>query len=249
MGAGEARGHTLTSEWGEYRIGRAGRRSVWYYAIKRFVDAVGGLILLLITAPLFLIVAIVVSLDSRGPVLYRQTRIGSYPIDRDNWGIRPFTFLKFRTMQWQSDEGIHRSYISAYITGDDDGVSASDDMRTEGSYKLGRDSRITRSGQLLRALSLDELPQLWNVVRGDMSLVGPRPPIDYEVPLYEERHLQRFATPQGLTGWWQVRGRATTAFEEMIDLDIEYISRQSLAFDVKILLLTLPAVVAGEGAG
>lgn len=122
-------------------------------------------------------------------------------------------------------------------------------MTVEGSYKLVKDPRITRVGRVIRSLSIDELPQLWNILRGDMSLVGPRPPIDYEVELYEDRHLQRFATPQGLTGWWQVRGRATTGFEQMVDIDLDYIERQGVGLDFWILALTVPAVLFGRGAG
>ncbi len=228
-----------------------GDRSSGYYLAKRGFDIGVGSILLVLALPVLAVVALLIRLDSPGPVFFRQTRIGSRPLTRraDAWGVRPFTLYKFRTMRWQADQSVHREYIAAYIQGDDVTVSAAESMRTEGSYKLGRDSRITRVGRFLRAFSLDELPQLWNVVRGDMSLVGPRPPIDYEVPLYGERHMRRFATPQGLTGWWQIRGRATTPFEEMIDLDLEYIARQSLVFDLRIVFLTLPAVFAGEGAG
>lgn len=238
-------------DWQDVRVARMSERSSGYYVGKRWFDLVVGSILLIVALPVVAAVALLIRLDSPGPVFFRQTRIGSRPLTRraDTWGVRPFTLYKFRTMRWQADESVHREYIAAYIQGDHVTVSAAEPMRTEGSYKLGRDTRITRVGRFLRALSLDELPQLWNVVRGDMSLVGPRPPIDYEVPLYGERHLRRFATPQGLTGWWQIRGRATTAFEEMIDLDLEYIARQSLLFDLRILFLTLPAVLAGEGAG
>lgn len=242
---------TISHDWAEIRIPRIGDRARGYYLAKRSLDLAFGVILLLLALPVLGAIAALIRLDSPGPVLFRQTRIGSRPLTMraDAWEIRPFTLYKFRTMRWQADESVHREYIAAYIQGDDETVSAAESMRSEGSYKLGRDSRITRVGRLLREFSLDELPQLWNVVRGDISLVGPRPPIDYEVPLYGERHMRRFATPQGLTGWWQVRGRATTPFEEMIDLDLEYIARQSLVFDLRIVFLTLPAVLAGEGAG
>jgi lipopolysaccharide/colanic/teichoic acid biosynthesis glycosyltransferase len=140
--------------------------------------------------------------------------------------------------------------MAAYITGDEERMALlQGDGSEPGSYKLTCDPRVTRLGALLRRFSLDELPQLWDIIKGDMTLVGPRPPLPYEVELYDDRHLRRMAGTPGLTGWWQVRGRCETDFEEMVDLDLEYVDRQSIWFDLKVLALTLPAVISRRGAG
>jgi lipopolysaccharide/colanic/teichoic acid biosynthesis glycosyltransferase len=143
---------------------------------------------------------------------------------------------------------IHQEYMTAYIRGDTEQISTINGS-ANGSYKLSNDRRITRVGRILRRLSIDELPQLWNVLVGDMSLVGPRPPLPYELEIYESHHLARMATPSGLTGWWQVNGRCETQFEEMVDLDLDYIRHRSLWLDIKILARTMPAVLTGRGAG
>jgi lipopolysaccharide/colanic/teichoic acid biosynthesis glycosyltransferase len=143
---------------------------------------------------------------------------------------------------------IHQEYMTAYIRGDTEQISTINGS-ANGSYKLSNDRRITRVGRILRRLSIDELPQLWNVLVGDMSLVGPRPPLPYELEIYESHHLARMATPSGLTGWWQVNGRCETQFEEMVDLDLDYIRQRSLWLDIKILARTMPAVLTGRGAG
>lgn len=221
-----------------------------YYIVKRAVDVVVGSLLAIVSLPLMAVIVALICLESPGSPLFRQTRMGSRRVRVPGgfeWQLHPFTLLKFRTMHVAADPSLHREYIRSYIRGDAAGDGA--DLRGDGTYKLVKDPRITRIGRVLRALSLDELPQLWNVVRGDMSLVGPRPPIDYEVEMYESRHLLRFTTPPGLTGWWQVRGRATTGFEEMVEIDLDYITHQGLLFDLRILALTLPAVLLRKGAG
>ncbi len=234
-------------------IAAPGSKVLDYDAVKRMIDVVGAVTLLLLLSPLLVAVALVVRLDSPGPVIFRQQRVGSRRVrtaDGYRWEIRAFDFYKFRTMTSGADQSLHRRYISAYIAGDDGALAeAAEGARGEGTYKLTRDPRVTQSGRILRKYSLDELPQLWNVVKGDMSLVGPRPPIVYEVEMYEDRHLHRFGTPVGLTGLWQVKGRADVGFEEMVELDLEYIDGRSLLMDLRILVLTIPAVLSRKGAG
>ncbi len=148
------------------------------------------------------------------------------------------------------EPNLHVEYMSAYIAGDVERMEALQEANGDGgTYKLTGDPRITRVGRLLRKMSLDELPQLWNVLRGDMSLVGPRPPLTYEVEKYRHADFRRFAAPSGITGWWQVNGRCETSFEEMIALDLEYLRRRSVVTDLRILVKTIPAVLNGRGAG
>jgi lipopolysaccharide/colanic/teichoic acid biosynthesis glycosyltransferase len=200
-----------------------------------------------------LIIALLIRLDSPGPAIFKQERVGAKRQLKDGrtvWAIRTFSFYKFRTMRTDADANLHQQYMAAYISGDETKMSRlQPDAKTADSYKLNGDPRITRMGKLLRRLSLDELPQLWNIIKGDMSLVGPRPPISYEVERYERRHLRRLAALPGLTGLWQVSGRCETTFEEMVQLDLEYIEKQSIWLDLKILLLTMPAVITAKGAG
>lgn len=225
----------------------------FYYRTKRVVDFIGAGLILLLLSPVLLFLAILVKLDTPGPVIYRQRRIGSRRIDLDShidWELTEFDFLKFRTMSCDGDTSLHQRYIAAYINGDGDSMEqTAAGQKTDRSYKLVGDPRITRSGRVMRKFSLDELPQLWNVIRGDMSLVGPRPPLVYEVEMYRPSHFRRFASPMGITGAWQVSGRAAIGFEEMIELDVRYIEKRSLMEDLKILALTVPAVLSGEGAG
>ncbi len=166
------------------------------------------------------------------------------------WEETPFTIYKFRTMRVDAKSTIHRQFIEAYIAGDDKRMVElqSAQKEEESKYKLVQDPRVTRIGSFLRKTSLDELPQLWNVLMGDMSLVGPRPPIPYEVELYLYHHHDRLRTVPGLTGWWQVKGRSATSFEEMVRMDVDYIRHQSVSLDIKIIIMTLTAVVNGKGA-
>jgi lipopolysaccharide/colanic/teichoic acid biosynthesis glycosyltransferase len=207
-----------------------------YASVKRALDITGSLILLVALSPLLVLIAAAVKLTSPGPVLFRQVRVGRM--------VKPFTMLKFRTMSAAADHAIHREYVTQFIQGGDARQQAA-----AGVFKITNDPRITSIGRLLRKTSLDELPQLWNVLRGDMSLVGPRPPIPYEVEHYQSWHCRRVLDAKpGITGLWQVTGRSRTTFDEMVRLDIRYARTCSLSTDLKILLATPAAVVAGKGA-
>ena len=211
------------------------RRSTWLQSAgKRMIDVSGSVAALLLLSPLLLVIAVLVKLSSKGPVLFRQIRIGQFG--------RSFTFLKFRSMQVSNDATIHQEYVKKLIAGGK-GVGQN------GVYKIQNDPRITRIGQFLRKTSLDELPQFWNVLKGDMSLVGPRPPLPYEADAYDIWHRRRLlhAKP-GITGLWQVTGRSRTTFDEMVRLDLRYIESSSLWLDIKILLNTPAVVMAGSGA-
>lgn len=199
----------------------------------RLLDLLCTAVALILLAPLLLIVALVIKLDSAGPVIYRQPRVGR--------GLKAFSVAKFRTMHVGASAAAHRSHVEQMIVNDGRGVRP--------MKKLEEDIRVTRVGSFLRRSSIDELPQLWNVLRGEMSLVGPRPPIEYEVEQYPPEAFRRFAVRPGITGLWQVRGRSLLTFGQMIELDAEYVERRSLLLNLKILLLTLPTVIHGKGAG
>jgi len=206
-------------------------------AIKRAVDVVGSLSLLAVLAPLFLVIAALVKFRSRGPVFFKQTRIG--------YMNEPFTMLKFRTMCVNADHKLHQDFVSSFITAN----GGAHERPTNGFFKLTNDPRVTPIGGILRRTSLDELPQLWNVLRGDMSLVGPRPPIPYELAQYKGWHRRRILEARpGITGLWQVTGRSRTTFDEMVRLDLQYARTRSLWTDIKILLATPRAVLSGKGA-
>ncbi|HEY5332469.1 MAG TPA: sugar transferase [Solirubrobacterales bacterium] len=196
---------------------------------------VSGLLLLLLS-PLLLVVAVLVKFDSRGPAIFRQARVGRK--------MKPFQVAKFRTMRNGVAADPHRDYVEQLIREDDDARG----KPPRPMMKLKQDPRITKIGGFLRRTSIDELPQLWNVLRGEMSLVGPRPPIQYEVDAYPARALRRFAVRPGLTGLWQVSGRSLVTFSEMVELDNEYVERRSLLLNLKILVFTVPTVIHGKGA-
>jgi exopolysaccharide biosynthesis polyprenyl glycosylphosphotransferase len=207
-----------------------------YDRVKRLLDIVGSLTLLLILAPVCVLIAALVKLKSPGPVLFGQVRIGRR--------LRPFTMLKFRTMHVNADPSLHFQFVSQFIHSGGDVPSGAN-----GVFKIVNDPRVTRIGRVLRRTSLDELPQLLNVLRGDMSLVGPRPPLPYEVDQYKPWHTRRVIDVKpGLTGLWQVGGRSRTSFDDMVRLDLQYAKRCSLWTDIKILLATPRAVVSGKGA-
>jgi exopolysaccharide biosynthesis polyprenyl glycosylphosphotransferase len=193
---------------------------------KRALDLAGATLGLVIAAPLMLLAAIAIKVESRGPVFYRSTRVGR--------GGRPFTFFKLRSMVNGADR--HRHHLS-HLNECDGPV-----------FKISRDPRVTAVGRFLRTTSLDELPQLWNVLRGDMSLVGPRPPLPEEVSHYQPWQMRRLDVRPGLTCLWQISGRSRIGFEEWMRLDLEYIHRRSLRLDLQILLRTIPAVLSREGA-
>ena len=209
------------------------RRSRTSYNIaKRSLDLVISLIALIAFAPVMIVIAIAIKSTSKGPVLFRQERIGA--------GGKSFTFVKFRTMKHKADDSIHKQYVQQLIHGT---ASSQSDNPDKPMFKLRDDPRITRIGHFLRKTSLDEIPQLFNVIQGSMSLVGPRPPISYEVNAYKSWHMKRLSVKPGITGLWQVSGRSTTTFDEMVHLDIEYIDNRSVSLDMKILFQTIPAAL------
>jgi len=211
------------------------RSSSWLQSTsKRTIDILGSSLALLLLSPVFLAIAALVKLTSKGPALFRQTRIGQEG--------EQFTFLKFRSMYVSNNADIHQQYVQNLIAGKA-GVA------NNGIYKIQKDPRVTPIGSFLRKTSLDELPQFWNVLKGDMSLVGPRPPVPYEVDVYDVWHRRRLLQAKpGITGLWQVTGRSRTTFDEMVRLDLHYTEASTLWLDVKILLRTPIAVVAGSGA-
>lgn len=225
--------HGLTQSEAIERV--AGRRRA-VAILRRAFDLVVGLLLILLLSPVLIGVALAVRLDSRGPALFRQRRVGHEE--------REFTLFKFRSMRVDADPRGHREYVTALIKGE---ASAPEGGR-ENLYKLAVDNRITAVGRWIRRWSLDELPQLFNVVRGDMTLVGPRPAIPYEVGEYPAWYRKRFAVKPGLTGYWQVSGRSERTYEEMVRLDIEYVERRSIGLDLLILLKTPWVVLSRKGA-
>lgn len=203
-----------------------------YHGTKRAIDVTVSLALLILLSPLLALIAILIKASSDGPVLFRQRRIGQFGIE--------FDCLKFRTMYANCDHEIHRQYVKKLIQ---------EAGRSQKVYKIVDDPRVTPVGRILRKTSLDELPQFVNVLLGDMSLVGPRPPIPYEIDCYLAWHKRRIIeTKPGITGLWQVYGRSRTNFDEMVRLDIRYIERQSLWLDLKLMAMTPYAVLSGAGA-
>lgn len=201
----------------------------------RALDIVGAAVLLVLLSPLLALIAILVRLDSPGSPIFRQRRVGRDAV--------PFTVNKFRTMHDGVPPDRHREFVLGLIAGEH-----REHTSPGPHFKMTKDQRITRFGRALRRSSLDELPQLWNVLRGDMSLVGPRPAIPYEVEHYPPHWFARFAVKPGVTGLWQVSGRSTVTLEEMVGLDVEYAHRRSFWLNLSILLRTVPAVLSGRGA-
>jgi len=207
--------------------------------MKRIMDVTVSLLALVFLAPLFLMIAAAIKATSKGPIFFRQRRIGQYG--------KSFVFLKFRSMYVNNDAGAHKAYVQKLIAGKADKQPS--DGNGEGVYKLTRDPRITRVGGFLRKTSLDELPQFINVLRGEMSMVGPRPPVPYEVEAYDIWHRRRLLEAKpGITGLWQVSGRSRVKFDDMVRLDLQYARTCSPWTDMKILWRTPGAVVLGDGA-
>jgi exopolysaccharide biosynthesis polyprenyl glycosylphosphotransferase len=220
---------------GDFRT--PGNKTSFSDALKRGLDVLGSLALLVILSPVMVLIAILVKATSRGPVFFRQERIGQR-------GKR-FTMLKFRSMRPDAGNAIHKDYVTWFIKSS----AEAKDAAGAGVFKITNDPRITTIGRILRNTSLDEFPQFINVLRGEMSLVGPRPPLPYEVEQYKPWHLRRVLEAKpGITGLWQVTGRSRTTFDEMVRLDIRYARSVSLWTDIKILLATPKAVISGKGA-
>jgi exopolysaccharide biosynthesis polyprenyl glycosylphosphotransferase len=211
----------------------------FFSGVKRMMDIVGSVLALFINAPVFLVAALAIKLSSKGPVFFRQQRVGQHG--------KPFTFLKFRSMYVDNDSSVHERYVKQLIAGRAEQQPSNGNGR--GVYKLTKDDRVTRVGSFLRRTSLDELPQFINVLKGEMSLVGPRPPVPYEVESYDIWHRRRLLEAKpGITGLWQVNGRSRVKFDEMVRLDLRYARTWSPWLDVEILMRTPRAVLFGEGA-
>ena len=208
------------------------------FGFKRAIDIAGSAFALIFLSPLFALIALAIKLSSEGPVLFRQERLGLHG--------KKFKFLKFRSMQKDCDCRIHQEYVGKFIAGK---VSGQNGNGAAPTFKIQGDPRVTPIGNILRKTSLDELPQFWNVLRGEMSLVGPRPPLEYEFKAYDVWHRRRvLEIKPGITGLWQVEGRSRTHFDDMVRLDLRYARAWSIWLDLKILLRTPAAVVSGNGA-
>jgi lipopolysaccharide/colanic/teichoic acid biosynthesis glycosyltransferase len=219
-------------------LARQGHSKKFALGLKRAMDIVGSAIALALLSPLCGMIALAIKLTSKGPVLFRQKRFGQYG--------KNFTVLKFRSMRTDCDSRIHQEYVSRLIAGKVEGGGADGEMPV---FKMQKDPRITPVGRMLRKTSLDELPQFWNVLIGDMSLVGPRPPVEYEFIAYDVWHRRRvLEIKPGITGLWQVEGRSRIQFDDMVRLDLKYARIWTIWLDLKILLQTPAAVVSGDGA-
>lgn len=209
--------------------------------IKRAIDLLASLLLLVLLAPILIMISVTLKLTSKGPVLFKQARIGQFG--------KTFTFLKFRSMYVESDSKAHEQYVKDFILSGKHGTGVPEALKQDGLFKLSKDPRITSVGRILRKTSLDELPQLYNVLMGHMSLVGPRPPLPYEIEHYDTWHMRRVLEAKpGITGLWQVQGRSRTTFDDMVRLDLRYVNEWSIGADIKILLQTPRAVFRCEGA-
>ena len=209
------------------------------FLIKDAMDIVFSASALMVLSPVFLLLALIIKLTSKGPVFFRQERIGQYGV--------PFVCLKFRSMHISNDPEIHKEFVLNFIAGKSDSSPAGSNPKTV--YKITNDPRVTWIGKFMRRTSLDEIPQFWNVLKGDMSLVGPRPPVQYEFDVYDIWHRRRsLEVKPGITGLWQVYGRSKTTFDQMVRLDLQYSRSWSPLLDLKILLQTPRAMLSGDGA-
>jgi lipopolysaccharide/colanic/teichoic acid biosynthesis glycosyltransferase len=213
------------------------RHIVTYRLWKGFIDRALAFLVLVVLSPLLILIALGIRLDSPGSPLLKQERIG-----KDG---RKFVLYKFRSMYINHDDTKYKAFLQDYIQGN---ASSRLGKNGEDKYELIKDPRVTRFGAILRKTYIDEVPQFFNILKGDMSLVGPRPDISFAVSMYQPHHWERFRVTPGLTGLWQVTGRKKVPFEEQIRLDMEYIKRQSLLLDIKILLLTVRTILKGEGS-
>ena len=205
--------------------------------MKRLIDICFSLFVIVFGFPFYTLIAVLIKLTSEGPVLFVQDRVG-----HDG---RLFKFFKFRTMMVDSDDGLHRNFAEGFIKGK--AVEKGEESSGKPCFKLREDPRVTSIGRFLRRTSLDELPQFVNVLKSEMTLVGPRPPLSYEIAHYKEWHKKRLTAKPGLTGLWQVSGRSTVPFDEMVMLDLYYIENWSLLLDLKIILRTIPVMLFGLG--
>jgi lipopolysaccharide/colanic/teichoic acid biosynthesis glycosyltransferase len=214
-------------------------KDTFYLFLKRFLDIIGSTIGIILFLPVMMFIAVAIKVTSRGPVLFKQKRVGYHG--------KEFNFFKFRSMKYKSDDSIHQEYVKKLIKGKSQEINQGNSDNPV--FKISNDPRITSIGHILRKTSLDELPQFLNVLKGDMSLVGPRPPIPYELESYQPWHLRRvLEVKPGITGLWQVYGRSRTTFDEMVRLDLQYVSHRNLLLDIKLLLKTLTLFFDSEGA-
>lgn len=223
----------------------------FYYFIKRVFDILVAGSLLVFFLPIMAVISILIYLYSPGPIFFKQERVGVRRIRRGNtfyWRRKNFTLYKFRTMKVNGDESVHKAYVQALIQNDQHIIRTIQGEKSQ-VRKLTNDPRIILPGKYLRKFSLDELPQFWNVLRGDMSMIGPRPALPYEVEVYKPWHLQRLEAQPGISGLQQVTARCTADFDEQVKLDLEYIKRQSLWLDMKIALKTPLMILSTKGAG
>jgi lipopolysaccharide/colanic/teichoic acid biosynthesis glycosyltransferase len=207
-------------------------RSRRNYALKRVFDFFASLFAIILLSPVLITIAIIVKLTSKGPIIYRQKRVGQ--------GGVHFTFYKFRSMRQDADDRIHREQIAKFQQGEKIGTGANE-------YKINNDPRVTPIGRILRATSLDELPNFFNVLKGDMSIVGPRPPLPYEVEQYRYRHRYRLLVKPGITGIWQVYGRSRVDFETLISMDLHYVTDGTFWLDLKLIFKTIPVMLSKSG--
>lgn len=198
--------------------------------VKRMFDITAALAALIVLSPLLIAIAVLIKLDSRGPVIFRQQRLGR--------NLRPFTMYKFRSMYADSADTFHREAVKR---------TAESSRREVGTFKSLDDPRVTGIGRFIRAWNLDELPNLVNILLGDMSVIGPRPALDYELPYYKDWYYKRFAVKPGLSGLWQVKRADAEDFDEMIRMDVEYVEQMSFWLDLKLIALTIPAVIRERG--
>ena len=236
------------NEHQELHLAIAGREG--YYLTKRMFDVMGAICLLVLLFPLMLVIAMAIYIYSPGPIFYVQERIGAKRLrvnDQTYWRREPFRFFKFRTMKVNADSSIHQKYVTALIENDQKSMAEVQGEETS-VRKILKDPRLIRPGSWLRKYSLDELPQLLNVLRGDMSLIGPRPSIAYEVKVYKPWHFRRFGAQPGISGLQQVMARCNKDFDEQVNLDIDYIEHQSLWLDIKIAIQTPFAIMSARGA-